>query len=326
MTPFFIVGCARTGTTLLRTMLNHHPEVAIPLESLFIVDYLRQGDDVPIEKLKALIVAECEIKEWGLQLRAEDIAACQNVRELINRIHEIYTTAHDKEKWGQKTPRFVRYGSLFKQYYPDAKFIHVIRDPRAVTNSLIRSNIHNSNALFGAKRWLKDTTYGRQLKQQYPDDVLEIRYEDLVIAPEVTLRSVTDFLGLNFDEAMLRYHETGLQEYAKHQAYYQQTHERISKPPSPDRIEAWREKLDSPQIEVIEAICGDLMQELGYQKDFETPQLHSAIVRRLRIERGVGISKQIMNYLRRRRCQLFYSVWRKHRLGLLWGDFAQINY
>jgi hypothetical protein len=180
--PFFIVGCGRSGTTLLRTMLNQHSQLAIPLESLFIVDYLRADPTTPPQTFLKLILKEYEFHEWAIPFSAADFDGCVTAQDFIDRAHALYMQQYGKVIWGQKTPRFVRFGKLLKQHYPGAKFIHVIRDPRAVVSSLIRSNVHHSNAYFAARRWLRDTNAGLSL-QEYSGYYAQI-HENLNQAPD----------------------------------------------------------------------------------------------------------------------------------------------
>ena len=201
--PFFIVGCGRSGTTLLRRMIDAHPLLAVPVESLFMIDYLRARDHIADVPYKRLILGEHEFSEWELSASESDLADCKSVVEVINDLHERYAAKEKAQFWGQKTPRFVRYGHLLKAVYPHAKFIHVIRDPRAVAISLRKSNVHRSNVYFGAQRWQKDVQAGLDLKRDFPNDVMEVSYETLVSETELTLREICDFLGIPFDEAML---------------------------------------------------------------------------------------------------------------------------
>lgn len=322
--PFFVVGCGRSGTTLLRTMLDHHPLVAIPVESLFLIDYLRAADQVPLARFKRLALGEFEFKEWGTAVTLSDLDDVASLTDLIDRLHELYLQQHGKQIWGQKTPRFIRYGDLLKAAYPHAKFVHVLRDPRAVVNSLMRSNVHSSNVYYGAKRWLKDVSAGRALKAAYPDDVLEITYEALVREPETTLHTVCDFLGLPYDSAMLDYHRA---DHAAYTGYHGQIHARLHQPPDPNRIEAWRQVLSAADIALIEAICLPLMADVGYTPDHANPQADPDRIRRLKWERRTrGLFKQVRQYFNGRTYHLFYSIWRKARLGLLWRDLAQVHY
>jgi len=322
--PFFVIGCGRSGTTLLRTMLDHHPLVAIPVESLFLIDYLRSAERVPLDLLKRLALNEHEFKEWGVTLTLDDLRDAANVPDLINRLHLAYLKKEGKRYWGQKTPRFIRYGDLLKDAYPGAKFVHVLRDPRAVVSSLVRSNVHQSNPYYGAQRWLKDVQAGRALKAAHPDAVLEITYEDLVRDPEKTLRAVCTFLDLPYDDAMLRYYQDA---HAAYGEYHSQIHARLHQPPSPDRIDAWRRNLSQDAVALVEAICMPVMAEVGYTPDHADPQPDPAYIRRLKWQRRTsGLFRQIRQYFNGRTYYLFYSIWRKARLGLLWRDLAQINY
>jgi hypothetical protein len=321
--PFFIVGCGRSGTTLLRTMLNHHPQVAIPLESLFMVDYLRAAPSIPITVLASILLHDYEFHEWGMPITHEDLAGCQTAQDIMDRIHDLYQAQEGKSRWGQKTPRFVRHGDLLKSVYPAAKFIHLLRDPRAVTLSLMRSNLHRSNAYFGARRWLMDVRAGQTLKSTYPDDVLELRYEDLVTEPESTLHTVCDFLSLPFDTSMLAYDQTGTREY---QSIFDQIHQGLHEPPRAGRIDAWRQKLSPRDQEVIETLCAETMREVGYQPELPSPHIDPTYVRLLKRDRALKLLQQIMHRVFRRPRELYSFVWRKLRLGLLWHDLREVNY
>jgi hypothetical protein len=79
--PFFLIGCARSGTTLLRTMLNHHPEVAIPPESFFLIDYLQADPETPLNTVRQLLAREYELTEWNLHITTEHLEDCTSIRE-----------------------------------------------------------------------------------------------------------------------------------------------------------------------------------------------------------------------------------------------------
>ncbi|MBN1122547.1 MAG: sulfotransferase [Anaerolineae bacterium] len=321
--PFFIVGCGRSGTTLLRTMLNHHPEIAIPLESFFIVDYLRAPKTIPAARLGSMLRHEYELKEWGLDLTGEMLEGCETPRELITRLHERYAAEHGKTRWGQKTPRLIRFGGLLKTNYPKARFVIVLRDPRATVNSLMKSNVHSANVLFASKRWAADVREGLALKQTYPDDVLEIRYEDLVTQPEQNLRQVCDFLDIAYDPVMLTYHKSGVKEYS---SYYDQIHARLAQPPQASRVDAWQDELKPEDVAIIESVCGDLMEQVGYQPPEQRSEVRKGRIARYTLLRIPGMFSQVFYYTTKRRGYIFNYARRKLNLGLFWRDFWQINY
>lgn len=193
--PFFIISCARAGSTLLRSILNSHSKIAIPLESLFIIDYLKT-EITDLDLLKELIIKEYEIKEWGIELKYSDFINCKNSMDLIAKIHELYINKYNKESWGQKTPRFVRHADLLKSKFPNAKFIIIVRDPRSVVSSLINSNVHKSNLYYACLRWNKDVNYGKRIKKTFPESTKVILYEELVAKPNVIMSDICSFFRL----------------------------------------------------------------------------------------------------------------------------------
>jgi len=154
--------------------------VAIPLESLFIADYLRSTVRWSPDQIKQHIVREPELREWGLRVSVGDLGKCRTVGEVIVRLHELYAESKGKKHWGQKTPRLVRYLPLLADHFPDARFIHLVRDPRAVVSSLIRSEVHRSTPWYGARRWVMDVQAGLDFETQHPERIMRLSYEALV--------------------------------------------------------------------------------------------------------------------------------------------------
>lgn len=321
--PFFIVGCGRSGTSLVRAMLNHHPQIAIPLESFFIVDYFKAPQNISLNTLKKLIIHEPEIKEWGLKLALHDIVRCNSKKELVDIINTLYMTKNKKKIWGQKTPRFIRYWKLFKKIYPKSKFIHLIRDPRATVNSLINSNAHFSNCLYASQRWNMDVKYGLDLKEKHPKDVLEIRYSNLIKNPKKELVKICKFLGINYSRQMMKYDSTGSKEYSP---YYRKIHRHLNKKPETKLIDRWKKELSKREIELVESINQKLMKKLNFELIHNRPKKNKNLIIKMKIQRMYGLVKQIINYLRFRRSFFTYSLKRKYILGYLSRDVRLINY
>lgn len=321
--PFFIIGCGRSGTTLLRNILNHHSKIAIPLESLFIIDYLSIKDSIPLDTLRNLMVREYEIDEWGLKIGPDLLADCSSVKDMIIAIHNLYMEAYGKAMWGQKTPRFIRHGDLLKATFPDCSFIHVIRDPRAVVSSLIKSNVHRSNAYYASLRWLNDVNEGLKLKSKHKKDLLEIRYEDLVKNPKDTLEVVCAFIGVDYEPTILEYHKRGNQEYS---AYYKKVHSMLGKSPITERIDAWRSTLSKREISLIESLCGETMKELGYAPSTKYGSPDNIYIFFLRLQRILGFIRQVSHYALTRREYIICNLRRKLKLSLLFKGVSKINY
>ncbi len=321
--PFFIVGCNRTGTSLLRTMLNHHPDIAVPLESIFFIDYLKAGKRVDIELQKKLLVGEPMLNEWGIKLNYHDFNKSVAAGDLIRVAHEKYAQKEGKKYWGNKTPRLTRHFELIKEALPKALFIHMIRDPRAVALSLSKTKIHRSNVYFGAKRWLRFVQSGLEMEKKFKKDVLRMRYEDLVKDPEKMLRIICNFLGLRFSRKMLNYYTKGNNEY---RTFHNNEHKNLKLPPYVKRINAWKNELTKKEVEVIDSICKDVAIKVGYKFVLNNPKICIFDTYYYRLHRMVGFVMQIFHYLLYWPKYLIYTIWRKIRLGTMRDEVRGIYY
>lgn len=322
--PFFIVGCGRSGTSLLRSMLNRHPRVAIPLESLFIIDYLQAASSFSLEHLKAMLVREPEIKEWGLEVSATDLESCPTIADCIGELHEMYAAQSGADVWGQKTPRLVRHLDLLESMFPAARVIHLIRDPRAVVNSLIRSDVHRSDAYHASLRWLNDVQHGLESETRRPEVTTRLRYAELVTRPEEAVSQVLEFIGLSANRISGPAQSAGGKE--EYSEFYANIHGNLNRQPTASFIDKWRRELSSEDLEVVEAICGPLMAELGFEPELTSPRLKRGRVRKMKIRRVFLALLQAMRYVRFRRSYLAYLIWRKSRLGLLREFLWNVNY
>jgi hypothetical protein len=304
-------------------MLNRHPRIAIPLESLFIVDYLRAADRVPITRLKGLLIKEPELAEWGLQVSRNDLAACRTVPECIARLHELYCIPRGADVWGQKTPRFVRYLDLLRAGFPAAKVVHIVRDPRAVVSSLVQSDVHRSDAYHAAIRWLRDVEKGLAFENVHPEAVLRLRYEDLVLQPEAHLNHILEFLGLPLPEAAASETPAGAGEYSE---FYAHIHANLDRPPTTEFVDKWESHLSPAEIELVETVCSSRMEALGYPKKTVSSRVDARFVRKLKFRRYGLLLFQAYRYLRFRPRYLVFVIWRKWRLGLLSEFLRSVNF
>lgn len=320
--PIFVVGCGRSGTSLLRRLLNQHRDIGIPLESLFIVDYLQASARLPLARMVGMIVREPELQEWGIKATAEDLEGCGTIAEAIDRLHRLYIDPKGKTRWGQKTPRFVRNLPLLQSHFPQARFVHLVRDPRAVAGSLVRSNVHRSTAFYGARRWKMDVQFGLSFEQASPSSVLRLRYEDLVARPGDSLRRVCDFCAVEFDPAMLAPPASTSLEYSD---FYSEIHTHVGRPASQAFVDRWTSDLSDQEVAVIESVAAELMDRLGYERvSNDSQSLPSTL--RARGDRVIGLAQQTFRYLRYRPRYLFFLVYRKARLGLLRSFVWSVNY
>lgn len=317
--PFFIIGCGRSGTTLLRTALNLHTRIAVPHESLFLVDYLRVAGVMPLPILIKQIKREYELQEWGIDTGVLKLEALTTLPEVIERLHLAYG-GFRKDIWGQKTPRYIRYLDLIEHFFPGSRYIHVIRDPRAVAASLIRSPAHVSTSRHAALRWSIDVMSGLSFEERYPTRVMRICYEEMVTAFSQTIQQICRFIGVE-DESEMMKPQQFREELYTHQ-YYRSMHQHLSGGIRTDRVDSWMQELTAREVATVESICGELMEYLGYPSQMMAkplPRWYTAL------HRSIGIIRQASHYLRYRRGYLYSAVRRKWLLDLWWSDLRRIG-
>ena len=279
----FVVGMNRSGTTLLRMMLDAHPELTIPPETHFVPSVIkatRKAGATPEDALEAMKSA----REWG-DFGFGDEEMLGRLRALpriepgpaVRTFYEAYMEQQGKPRWGEKTPTYVQKMRMIQRALPEARFVHVIRDGRDVALSVLDRTVRDLTAADVARRWRKKIARAREDAPKL-DHYLEIRYEDLILETEPVLRRVCEFIDLPWDEAMLSYHERSgerLREMARalpaegrakelSVERRMATHAMTTKPPSADRVARWREQMSREQRESFEQVAGDLLAELGY--------------------------------------------------------------
>jgi hypothetical protein len=281
----FIVGMGRSGTTLLRLMLDAHSQLAIGPETGFAPELVRacRGRRPQPAELVALLR---EQRSWGdfdfdeaeLERR---FAACRplDAGPALREIYALYAEGQGKPRWGDKTPAYVKRMPMIAKALPEARFVHVIRDGRDVALSRAKRAIREAAPpARAAETWRKRILRAREAAERL-DHYLEVRYEDLVTDTEPTLRRVAELVELPWEEGMLRYHERASERLAEISrdlpakgakagrpgAERAAAHALATQPPKQDRIAAWREQMSPADVAAFESVAGDLLAELGYE-------------------------------------------------------------
>jgi len=268
MGPIFIGGAGRSGTTLLASMLGGAAETIVTPESQFKVEVGRHfSATAAFEPARALaaIEASWRFRIWDCALttseRAE-VVATRSFAELLTRLVGVYAARCDRPAagvWIDHTPENIRFVPLLSQWFPDARFVHIVRDGRALLASGKRLDWQRPGADGSARWWGFILGLGFAAETFLPPErVTRIHYETLVEAPEATLRRLCERLELEFSPAMLRSDGFAVPSYTQTQ------HRHVGKPPDPNRLTAWQQELTPRQIEVFEASSFELLTMLGY--------------------------------------------------------------
>jgi Sulfotransferase family len=209
--PVFVVGCPRSGTTLVQTMLDSHPRLSVLYEAESLVDIplgLRSSRSCASEAL-AFAEAHQDCRTHGFDARAAR-AVCKElgIRDAAGAMRALAASqalAHGKRRWGTKTPKALLHLAELATVYPDAQFIHVIRDGRDSASSQAR--VFSRSVVQGALLWRTGMRTGRRAGSRLgPDRYLEVRLEELLSSPEEQLRRMCAFLGEDFGQSMLQFH------------------------------------------------------------------------------------------------------------------------
>lgn len=277
MRPVFVGGCPRSGTTLLRSMLNSHPDLAIPHETRILIDGYRRraawGDLGNPENRRRLARWVVERKVSRYRQLAEDadelvecmVAAAPTIGSVLSAGFRLYAERHGRARWGEKRPSVVLNLDAVFAMFPDGQFVNVVRDPRAVVASFRRvGRQHGWGAPGipgGTDTWERSTRAADRWRRRLPaDQFLEVQYEHLVADPAAVLGRIVEFLDLDAAglDAMLRYHETA-------DIHSRTLHALVSQPVTTERLRVWEQALRTKEIAFVESVLGDRMRRYGYE-------------------------------------------------------------
>jgi len=264
MIPIFIGGHPRSGTTLLGAMVGAHTDCICTPESQFKTRALRQScrDKADISTALRWIKEDWRFRIWGLDIGSAPLDELHSYSTLILWIVNAYAEKFGKKNpglWVDHTPSNVKNAASLLELFPDAKFIHIVRDGRAVASSIIPldwgANTINGAALSWAKRMSQYVAVESSLGSK---KIVRVRFEDLVLDPETTLISICGFLGIDYQSQMVRGGGLKVPQYTLKQ------HSLIGKGPDQKEVKSWEKELSPRQIEIFESIAGELLLSLGY--------------------------------------------------------------
>lgn len=278
--PVFLVGCPRSGTTLLQRMLDAHPAVAIAPETHFIRRFwLRRsffGDlnrDDNFARLVGEIVAMPEFAEMGLSgnaFREAVEGVARDYGALFGLLLEMFARSRGARIAGEKTPNHLLYMPTIERFFPEARFIHLVRDPRAVVNSWRDVPWSTGHVVGDAFVWRRYMATARQNPPGDPNRLLVVRYENLIETTGKTLDGVCDFLAIQRRPELANYHEHGADTVNVEREPWKA---RVIQPLDAQRSERWRHELAHGDVARIEVVCGSDMRELGYTEACSRPAI-----------------------------------------------------
>jgi hypothetical protein len=251
--PIFIVGCHGSGTTLLRLLLDSHPNISCGPETRFLADFAQITRPPLWPQLKRYGFPE---EYWH-----------RKFADFFDSFKSDYARRHGKTRWADKTPRYALYLDYLDELFPSCQVVHVIRDGRDVVASH-KGRWGYVSAVKASKKWpmyiRAARTVGNRLS---PSRYYEVRYEDLVGDTETTLRKLLDFLAEPWDDALLA-HDTKPHDVDPRYLAFSSDRRAMARERGPvyrSRIGAHRRELGPGLRLLIWVLGGRELRALGYR-------------------------------------------------------------
>ncbi len=275
MTPTFLFGFERSGTTLLTMMVGAHPRLSCPLsvtgtwwdfaDRLSEFGNLETRED--IIRMVAAVAVHDRLKLWKVDF--DEAAIVEAIRpghyaDLVNAFHLAAARAEGKEAWvNMDISTLFRFEDVVR-LFPTARFVQIVRDGRDVALSFKGYRFGGLNALEVADRWSRATVTADRIGNALgPDRYLRIAYEDLVGMSEQTLDRLCDFMGEQFDPAMLDYAGDVSR---KVPDATRDLWPVLDRPPQTDKIARWTREMKPSERYVIEEAAGEALDRFGYER------------------------------------------------------------
>lgn len=273
--PVFIGGLSRSGKTYLRFMLSAHPNLAISKRTNLWTQHYRRFDrlDRPenLERCLSVLAKSKHIRSLGIdfdQLRLEFALVEPSYEKLFALIHEQYAASEGKPRWGDQTEELEKIAPAILAAFPEARFLHLIRDPRDRYHALLeknqtsgaemRTSLRGGGLGAATARWLASASLAVRHLRSYPYQYKVVRYEALVSSPVETLQGICEFLGEEYHPQMLEMRAE------KRFANRAESEDGSPSPLSTEYIGRFRRGLSDFEIAFIQQRTKGWMQVYGY--------------------------------------------------------------
>lgn len=276
--PFFVVGAARSGSTMLRLMLNRHPMLAVPPESHFLIPLLQTLpckcalNPEQVQQAAMIITKHPRFSAWCTPAEKLTEAFLKHpdptLGALVDTTYRLEIRPTGKSCWGDKTPQYASIIDSIDSLFPRARFIHIVRDGRDTSLSLRNVRWYGWIEYERAQYWKRTVRTVESVGARIgPSRYTHVFYEDLVLSPEATLQGLCNFLEIPMHESMLSFHEDALDHISEEQRN-SGDHRKVARPPRQTDVARWRRESSWFSVLLFEAIAGKALGREGYNRRF----------------------------------------------------------
>ncbi|MFC4913371.1 sulfotransferase family protein [Actinomadura gamaensis] len=272
--PVFVFGCPRSGTTLLQLMLHSHPRLAVPAETRFVLsaytgrcDFGDLSDRENRRRLAEWITGRpaARFGDLGLDARAVSeriIEGPPTLGSALGAVFRAYADRFGRRRWGDKRPSYSKNIPALLRMFPDAQFVHLIRDGRDCVASLCEMPWYKLDVHHAIASWREAIDIGRRAAVRLgPDSYYELQYERLVADPQDELCRLCAFLGEEFHPEMTQPQRIAELTVPPQKKWHDRTHSAVSS----GRVGSWRDRLEPWEAGLAEAAFGDRLTDYGYE-------------------------------------------------------------
>lgn len=273
----FMIGTQRSGSNLLRLMLDQLPEISAP-HPPHILQHMTPlmsayGDLENDEHFNSLVDDICRLVElnpvpWqGVTLDREAIAKRSSARSLMGVFQAVYdknAEARTAATWCCKSLANIKFLPAIETHFNGAKYIYLYRDGRDVAVSFRKAIVGDKHFYHIARGWARTQRLALAMEAHIGSDrFFRVKYEDMVAEPEIVMRNLCDFLGIEYQHDMLNFHES---EEARRAAQSSDLWGNVTQPIMKKNTGKYRTEASEEDIRIFESVAGDVLDALGYQR------------------------------------------------------------
>jgi len=281
---FFIVGRPRSGTTLLRTLFDAHPNVCIPPECKFILDLypkyrkLRQWTDEDISTLIEELQQQLLFDTWKIDipllrqelLKMDRSSSWAEVCKLIYLNYQSFFIKKNIKVFGDKNPGYTIYTKRLRKIFSNAKFIHITRDYRDNFLSIKKVDFELPIISSTVTKWNHFVKSFNKEAAINPDVYTTIRMEDLVTEPEKQYKRLCEFINIPYDEGVFDFYKKKddvINQYSE--AFIMKYQKSLMGKINPDKVDQWKKEMTSRQLKIADASAGKYAEIAGYERKYK---------------------------------------------------------